>query len=93
MDAQSLTLSEALVSNLICISSNNTAIPEFIKKNKNGFLINNSYYEFEKLIKKIYYQKIDFKKFYSENKKITKKLKSSKIIKSEFNFIQKKNEA
>ena len=54
MDSQSVTLSEALSSNLICISSNNTAIPEFIKRNKNGFLIDNSYYEFEKLIQKIY---------------------------------------
>lgn len=41
MDAQSVTLSEALASGLVVISSNNTAIPEFINHNKNGFLINN----------------------------------------------------
>ncbi len=41
MDAQSVTLSEALASGLVVISSNNTAIPEFINHNKNGFLIKN----------------------------------------------------
>ena len=40
MDSQSVTLSEALSSGMVSISSNNTAIPEFIKNKHNGFLIN-----------------------------------------------------
>lgn len=41
MDAQGVTMCEAMASGLLVASSNNTAIPEFIKDGKNGLLSNN----------------------------------------------------
>lgn len=40
-DAQGVSMCEAMSSGLIPISSNNTAIPEFVENNKSGFLTNN----------------------------------------------------
>lgn len=41
MDAQGVMMCEAMASGLLTISSDNTAIPEFIDNNVNGLLINN----------------------------------------------------
>ena len=72
MDSQSVTLSEALSSGLVSISSNNTAIPEFINNNHNGFLINN----FEDFINCI--------KLLNKNTKLLKKISNNSIKKSKF---------
>ena len=72
MDSQSVTLSEALSSGLVSISSNNTAIPEFINNNHNGFLIN----DFEDFI--------DCIKLLNKNTKLLKKISNNSIKKSKF---------
>jgi len=41
MDAQGVTMCEAMASGLLTISNNNTAIPEFITNNKTGIIGNN----------------------------------------------------
>ena len=41
MDAQGVTMCEAMASGLLVVSSDNTAIPEFIENNINGLLSNN----------------------------------------------------
>src|SRR5690606_979063 len=41
MDAQGVTMCEAMASGLLVASNNNTAIPEFVEDNNNGLLSNN----------------------------------------------------
>ena len=87
MDSQSVTLSEAISSGLVCISSKNTAIPEFIKNNYNGLLIN-SYGEF---LNSLVLLNNNFKllqKLSKNSIKISKKnLKSEIIFSSEQKFL------
>ena len=52
MDAQGVMMCEAMASGLLTISSDNTAIPEFIVDEQNGILIDNvNYSNCEKIIK------------------------------------------
>jgi L-malate glycosyltransferase len=86
MDAQSVTLSEAISSGMVCISSNNSAIPEFIKNNKNGYLINN-YEEFILCLKKLNNNHNLLKKLSLAAKISSKKLSSHEIYKEEKKFL------
>lgn len=42
MDAQGVSMCEAMASGLVPVTSNNTAIPEFVKHNESGFLTNSA---------------------------------------------------
>ncbi len=54
MDAQGVSMCEAMSSGLVPITSNNTAIPEFVKHNFNGLMSKNNPKLIAKNIKKIY---------------------------------------
>ena len=69
LDAQSVTVSEALSFGMVVISSNVAALPEFIKDGQNGFLIKNNFSEFEKKMSYIYENKNSLKTI-SDNSKI-----------------------
>jgi N-acetyl sugar amidotransferase len=47
LDAQSLSVSEALSAGMVVVSSNVAAMPEFITNNYNGILIDNNYLSFK----------------------------------------------
>ncbi|MAB56794.1 MAG: hypothetical protein CL524_04505 [Aequorivita sp.] len=51
MDAQGVTMCEAMASGLLVASNNNTAIPEFIEDNYNGLLSNDSKSLAQKILK------------------------------------------
>ncbi len=52
MDAQGVMMCEVMASGLLTISSDNTAIPEFIVDEQNGILIDNvNYSNCEKIIR------------------------------------------
>ena len=87
MDAQSVTLSEALCSGMVCISSNNSAIPEFISNKKNGFLVNN-FEQFKKILTQLNKNKNLVNKISSSAIKNSKYLKPENIFKMEKKFIK-----
>ena len=68
LDAQSVSISEALSLGMIVVTSKIAAIPEFIKDGYNGYLIDNNYDSFEKKINYIYQNKNNLKTV-SENAK------------------------
>ncbi|MFL5808847.1 MAG: glycosyltransferase family 4 protein, partial [Flavisolibacter sp.] len=53
-DAQGVSMCEAMSSSLVIITSNNTAIPEFVSDRVSGFLTNNVPAEAAKLIRELY---------------------------------------
>jgi glycosyltransferase involved in cell wall biosynthesis len=53
MDAQGVSMCEGMMSGLVPITSNNTAIPEFVKDRVSGFLTN-SYQEIAASIQYLY---------------------------------------
>ena len=87
MDAQSVTLSEALCSGMVCISSNNTAIPEFISNKTNGFLIND-FKQFRKILIQLNQNKNLINKISRSAIKNSKFLKPENIFKMEKKFIK-----
>ena len=87
MDAQSVTLSEALASGLIVISSNNTAIPEFINHYKNGFLIK-SFENFYKIINDLNNNSKLFNKISKKAINSSFYLKSDYVFKKEKKFLK-----
>ena len=87
MDSQSVTLSEALSSGLVCISSNNTAIPEYIKNNFNGFLVNN-YNDFYKCMKLLNLNSNLIKEISENSIKKTKFLTPESIYNEERKFLK-----
>ena len=77
-DAQGVSMCEAMMSGLVPVTSNNTAIPEYVNEDC-GYLANN-YKELAYAIKEMYYdEKIFAKKSTEANKYVTKKC-SSKIV-------------
>jgi glycosyltransferase involved in cell wall biosynthesis len=54
-DAQGVSMCEAMSSGLVPITTNNTAIPEFVSHQKSGFLTNNPE-EIADAIEKLYYE-------------------------------------
>lgn len=86
MDAQSVTMSEGLASGLVVISSNNSAIPEFINHNKNGYLVNNfnQFYEILLNLNKNY-SLVD--KISKNTKKNSFYLKPNYVFKKEKEFL------
>ncbi|ERJ57720.1 glycosyltransferase family 4 protein [Sphingobacterium paucimobilis] len=61
-DAQGVSMCEAMCSGLVTVSSNNTAIPEFITHNESGLLTNNSPEEIAQVIDWIYENPKDFQR-------------------------------
>lgn len=61
-DAQGVSMCEAMSSGLVTISSNNTAIPEFIDHNVSGVLTNNSPHKIAEAIEWIYNNPNEFQK-------------------------------
>jgi N-acetyl sugar amidotransferase len=57
LDAQSVSISEALSTGMVVVSSNIAAIPEFIKDSYNGYLIENNYESFKSKFEYIYQNK------------------------------------
>ena len=55
MDAQGVSMCEAMASGLVPVTSNNTAIPEFVKHNESGFLTNSAS-EIADAIERLYQQ-------------------------------------
>lgn len=87
-DAQGVTMCEGMACGLVPITSNNTAIPEFVKNKVSGFLTNNAD-EIVESIDYLYNHPIEFKRIsFSASKMIIEKCGSGKIIKEELNFIE-----
>ncbi len=86
MDSQSVTLSEAIASGSVCISSKNTAIPEFVKNNYNGFLVD-TYDEFLRSLVLLRNNFKIFEKFSNNSISISKNFKSEQIFSLERKFI------
>ena len=86
-DAQGVSMCEAMMSGLVPVTSNNTAIPEYVNDDC-GYLANN-YKELALAIKEMYY---DEKKFVNKskeaNKHITKKCSSKIVMNLELAVIQ-----
>ena len=88
-DAQGVSMCEAMSSGLVPVTSNNTAIPEFVPDNC-GYLAND-YKELALAIKEMYENpKIFLKKSKNASKFIQKKCDSKMAIKSELKIIKEK---
>jgi len=87
MDSQSVTLSEALSSGMVSISSNNTGIPEFIKNKHNGFLID-SFKDFVSCMKLLNNNYKLLKQISKNSIKDTKYLTPELIYKEESKFLK-----
>jgi glycosyltransferase involved in cell wall biosynthesis len=89
-DSQGVSMCEAMSSGLVPITSNNTAIPEFVKKNASGFLTNNNY---KKISKKIIYlfenENIFEKMSKNASEEIVLKCGYKEVIKKEIKLICK----
>lgn len=86
-DAQGVSMCEAMCSGLVPLTSNNTAIPEFVNDSV-GFLTNN-YIDLANAIEEIYYNPNKFLKMSARTSKHIKKLCSSeKILKKELEIIK-----
>lgn len=87
-DSQGVSMCEAMSSGLVPISSNNTAIPEFIKHKESGLLTNNAQ-EIALAIEYLYKNKDEFSKLSSKaSETITKKCKPSIVINKELELIR-----
>ncbi len=87
-DAQGVSMCEAMSSGLIPITSNNTAIPEFVD-NKTGFLTNN-YKQIADAIEELANNEELFTKMSKEaSRSIIEKCKREKVIKKEIELITK----
>lgn len=88
-DAQGVSMCEAMSSGLVPVTSNNTAIPEFVD-NKSGYLCNNPT-EMANAIEEMYYNIEIFKnKSKNAHLKINNLTKSDIVIKKELDYILKK---
>ncbi|MBY0537540.1 MAG: glycosyltransferase family 4 protein [Chitinophagaceae bacterium] len=87
-DAQGVSMCEAMSSGLVPITSNNTAIPEFVENDKTG-IVTNSVSEIERAFERLYSDPIYFKEL-SRNaaKSIRSKCSIQKIVKQELTLIQ-----
>jgi UDP-N-acetylglucosamine 2-epimerase (non-hydrolysing) len=86
-DAQGVSMCEAMSSGLIPISSNNTAIPEFVTHQQTGYLTNSSQ-EIADTIKMLYYNPSEFLKVSQcAALSIIQKSGSGVVIKKEMNMM------
>jgi L-malate glycosyltransferase len=87
-DAQGVSMCEAMSSGLIPVTSNNTAIPEFVANEQSGFITNNST-EIANAIEKLYSQPEMFETI-SENAadSIRKKCSLQSVISRELKLIE-----
>ena len=86
-DAQGVSMCEAMSSGLVPITSNNTAIPEFVKHNKTGYLTNN-HTEIAKWIEHLFFNSSDFHRLSQETAiSIKKQCNSDLIINKEMQLI------
>lgn len=91
MDAQSVSISEALSSGLPVISSNNSAIPEYIKDYENGYLIdNNNYKTFKNRILDIINDTQNLDKINKNNQKFEEIFSENNITNKEINLFNEK---
>lgn len=89
-DSQGVSMCEAMSSGLVPITSNNTAIPEFVKHNKTGILTNNT----SKIIaREIMSLNADTDRFLEMSKRASESIRDlcspEKVINSEVNIINK----
>ena len=91
LDAQSVSISEALSTGIVVVSSNVAAIPEFIKDSYNGYLIENNYKSFESKFEYIYQNKNNLEIISQNAKKLSlKKFDAINNSKTEILFATKK---
>tara|TARA_Y100001958_G_C21188399_1_gene517046 strand:+ start:14 stop:1405 length:1392 start_codon:yes stop_codon:yes gene_type:complete len=91
MDAQSVSISEALSSGLPVISSDNSAIPEYIKDYENGYLIdNNNYKTFKNKIINILDDTQNLNKINKNNQKFEEIFSESHITSKEIDLFKEK---
>lgn len=87
-DAQGVSMCEAMSSGLVPITSNNTAIPEFVKNYKTGILTNSSE-EIAEAIKKLYYNEEKFKEISrNASQSIQKMCSNNEIISQELKYAE-----
>ena len=87
-DAQGLSMCEAMMSGLVPITSNNTAIPEYANKDC-GYLTNN-YHELAEAIKELYNNpKIFSEKSRNAHEFIKEKCSQNIVIQKEINIIKR----
>lgn len=86
-DAQGVSMCEAMSSGLVPITSNNTAIPEFVKHNETGFLTN-GVAEIVTSIEKLYHEpEVFLKMSLSASQSIANQCSHRKIIQQEVDLI------
>jgi glycosyltransferase involved in cell wall biosynthesis len=86
-DSQGVSMCEAMSSGLVPISSNNTAIPEFLNPEA-GYLTKNKSSDIVKAIEEMYFnEKLFLKKSFNSNRLIESKCKASKVIEDEMEYI------
>lgn len=87
-DAQGVSMCEAMSSGLIPVTSNNTAIPEFVTDKETGFLTNNAQ-EVADAIEMMYHQPELFQKLSQQTAASVKQNCSlHRIVKKELNLIE-----
>ena len=87
MDAQGVTMCEAMATGLLVASNNNTAIPEFIEDGNNGLLSN----DLKKLAKKIIQTTTDshtYKTIVSNGRSSMEDIDIQKTVTNEINILQ-----
>lgn len=91
-DAQGVSMCEAMSSGLVIVSSNCTAIPEFVKDSKSGYLTKNAN-ELANVIEHIYNNPDEFKKVSEEaSKSIALKSGHKTVINKEIEILKKISE-
>lgn len=86
-DAQGVSMCEAMMSGLVPVTSNNTAIPEYVPENC-GYLTNN-YKELALAIKTMYFNQDEFlQKSKNAHEFIQKKCSSKVVIERELEVIK-----
>ncbi|QWC25067.1 glycosyltransferase family 4 protein [Bacillus haikouensis] len=91
-DSQGVSMCEAMSSGLVPITSNNTAIPEFVSSEA-GYLTDNKVKSIVAAIEDLYFNKEEFtKRSYSSNKIIYDKCKQTEIVSREITFIKSSEE-
>lgn len=87
-DAQGVSMCEAMSSGLVPISSNNTAIPEFVKNMETGILTNN-YKEISRAVEELYENTDRFKKMsFSASRSINEICSHKEVILKELKIME-----
>jgi len=90
-DSQGVSMCEAMSSGLVPITSNNTAIPEFVSE-EGGYLTDNSPERIVQAIEELYYNEEVFKeKSYKASDLIDRKCDQEAVITKELSFIMQKD--